>query len=108
MPAIMRVRNREGRSAMGNAAARSGRGPAHFFLILSDGIRSPVGGLAESASHSASSGNTGLAFLRRWIWVSMRRLGFSLEGRSVSGVRLDSLTGESPESGAVRRHDASV
>lgn len=43
------------------------------FFILSEGIRRSEERRFDSTSHSASSGGTALAFLRRWIWVSMRR-----------------------------------
>lgn len=43
------------------------------LFILSEGIRRFEEGRFDSSSHSASSGGTALAFLRRWIWVSMRR-----------------------------------
>jgi hypothetical protein len=43
------------------------------FRMRLDGMRSLGGISGRRTSHSAVNGESALAFLRRWIWVSIRR-----------------------------------
>ena len=67
-----------------------------MFFILSEAILRPTGRRFDRASHSASSGKTAFAFFRRWICVSIRRFGLSLDAEACPGARFVTFTVESP------------